>query len=79
MLLLANKPFKNTAALKYMGITYQDRACSMHGKIRNSYKILVVKFEGKRPRHKCEDNIKMYLKEVGYESVEWIQLTQGRV
>jgi hypothetical protein len=39
--------------------------------------ILVGKSEG-RPRHKWEDNIKMDLKEVGYEGVDWIQLAQDR-
>jgi hypothetical protein len=27
-----------------------------------------------RPRHVCEDNIKMYYKEVGHWAVNWIQL-----
>jgi len=38
--------------------------------------------EGKRPlgrpRHRWEDNIKMYLKEVGSGGVEWIELAQDR-
>ena len=37
---------------------------------RGVYKVLVWKPEGKRPlgrpRHTCEDNIKMDLQEVGY-------------
>jgi hypothetical protein len=38
------------------------------GKIRNAYKVLVQKPEGKRPykrpRHRWEDNIRMYLREI---------------
>jgi len=38
--------------------------------------------EGKRPlgrtRHRCEDNIKMDLQEVGYGSMDWIELAQDR-
>jgi hypothetical protein len=51
------------------------------GEMGNAYKILVGKPEGKRPhgrpRHKWEDNIKMYLKEIGLESVDWINLVQN--
>jgi len=46
------------------------------------YKILVRKPEGKRPlgrpRHRWEDNIKMYLKEIGYEGVNWIHVVQHK-
>jgi hypothetical protein len=42
-------------------------ACSMHGEMRNAYKILVGKPEGKtpraRPRRRWEDN-RMYLREI---------------
>jgi hypothetical protein len=31
-----------------------------------------------RPRHRCEDNIKMDLKEIGCEDVHWIHLDQNR-
>jgi len=38
--------------------------------------------EGKRPlgRPRCrwEDNIKMYIQEVGCGGMDWIELTQGR-
>jgi hypothetical protein len=47
--------------------------------MRNSYKILVVKPEGKRPfgrhRHSLEEDIKMDLKEIGWEDVYWILLS----
>jgi hypothetical protein len=43
-------------------------ACSTHGK-RTAYKILARKFEGKRqirrPRCKCEDDVKMDREEIG--------------
>jgi len=42
----------------------------------------VGKPEGKRPlgrpRHRWVDNIRMDLQEVGYGSVDWIGLAQGR-
>ena len=38
--------------------------------------------EGKRPlgrpRHRCEDNIKMDLQEVGFGALNWIELAQER-
>jgi hypothetical protein len=50
--------------------------------MRNSYKILVGKPEGKRPfgrmKLKWEDNIKMDLGEVRFGGVEWIHLAQYR-
>jgi hypothetical protein len=42
------------------------------------YKILVGKHEGRRPRgrprRRWEDNIRMDLREVGWEGVDWIHL-----
>jgi hypothetical protein len=58
------------------------RACSTNGDKRNSYKILVGKPEGKRslriPRCRWVDNIKMYLREIGWSGVGWIDLAQER-
>jgi hypothetical protein len=52
------------------------------GKMRNVYKVLVGKPEGMRPharpRSGWEDNIKMDLREIGLESVDWIHLAQDR-
>jgi hypothetical protein len=51
------------------------------GERRNVYRVLVGKPEGKRPlgrpRFRWEDNIKMDL-HVGFESMDWIDLAQGR-
>jgi hypothetical protein len=48
-----------------------------------TYRVLVVgQPEGKRshgrPRHRWEDGIRMDLREVGWGSIEWNQLAQGR-
>jgi hypothetical protein len=52
------------------------------GQMRNAYKILLGKPEGKRPRGKprrrWEDNIGMDLREMGWEGVYWINLVQDR-
>jgi hypothetical protein len=48
--------------------------------MRNGYKIIIEKHEGKRtlgrPRHRCKDNIKIGLKEMGHEGVDWIILAE---
>ncbi|KAJ4440144.1 hypothetical protein ANN_08282 [Periplaneta americana] len=52
------------------------------GKSRNAYRVLVGRPEGKRslgrPRRRWEDNIKMDLREVGYDDRDWINLAQDR-
>jgi hypothetical protein len=52
------------------------------GEMRNAYKVLVRKPEGKRliqrHRHRYEDNISMDLREMGCEGVEWTG-TSGRL
>ncbi|KAJ4439467.1 hypothetical protein ANN_07591 [Periplaneta americana] len=52
------------------------------GEPRNAYGVLVGRSEGKRPlgrpRRRWEDNIKMDLREVGYEDRDWINLAQNR-
>jgi hypothetical protein len=57
------------------------RACSTH-EMRNSHKIWLESLKGKRPlrRPTCrwEDNIKMDIKDMGWESVNWINLAQDR-
>jgi hypothetical protein len=58
------------------------RACSTNGEWRNAYRILVGKPEGKRPlgRPRCRwvDNIKMDLREIGWDGMDWVSLTQDR-
>ncbi|KAJ4443554.1 hypothetical protein ANN_05227 [Periplaneta americana] len=52
------------------------------GESRNAYRGLLGRPEGKRPlgrpRRRWEDNIKMDLREVGYDDREWINLAQDR-
>jgi hypothetical protein len=52
------------------------------GKKRNAYRILVGKSEGKKPlgrqRSRWMDNIKMDLREIGLEGMDWIDLAQDR-
>jgi hypothetical protein len=52
------------------------------GDKRNSYRRLVGKPEGKRSlrRHRSRwvDNIKMDLREIGWDAVDWIDLAQDR-
>jgi hypothetical protein len=49
---------------------------------RNAYRILVRKPDGKRPpgRARCwgVDNIKMDLREIGWDGMDWIDLAQDR-
>jgi hypothetical protein len=58
------------------------RACSTNGEKRNAYRISVGKPEGKRPlgRPTCRwvDNIKMDLRETGWDGMDWIDLAQDR-
>jgi hypothetical protein len=52
------------------------------GKQKKVYSVLVGKPERKRPlgipRRRWEDGIRMDLREIGWENVEWIQLAQDR-
>jgi hypothetical protein len=49
---------------------------------RKVYRFLVGNPEGKRPigipRRRCEDGIRMDLREIGWGSLEWMQLAQNR-
>jgi hypothetical protein len=46
--------------------------------VRNPYIILIWKSEGNklfgRPRHRWDDNIRMDLREIEWEGVDWIRL-----
>jgi hypothetical protein len=52
------------------------------GEKRNTCRVLVGKPEGKRPlgrpRRRGEDNITMYLREIRWGVMDWIDLTQDR-
>jgi hypothetical protein len=59
-----------------------SRACSTNGEKNTANSILVGKPEGKRPlgRPRCTwvDNIKMDLREIGWDGMNWIDLAQDR-
>jgi hypothetical protein len=50
--------------------------------MRNVYRTLVGKPEGKasfgKPKRRWEDNIRMYLREIGWEGAEWQHMVQDR-
>jgi hypothetical protein len=52
------------------------------GEKRNAYRILVGKPEGRRPlgrqRRRWVDNIKMDLRAIGWDGVDWVDLAQDR-
>jgi hypothetical protein len=52
------------------------------GETRYAYRILVGKSEGKRPlgkpRRRWVDNIKIDLREIGWDGMDWIDLAQDR-
>jgi hypothetical protein len=58
------------------------RTCSTNGKKRNAYRILMRNPEGKRPlgrpRRRWVDNIKMDLREIGWDDMDLIDLAQDR-
>jgi hypothetical protein len=54
------------------------RACNKNGEKRNACRILVGKPEGKRPlgrpRRRWVDNIKIDLREIGRDGMDWIDV-----
>jgi hypothetical protein len=58
------------------------RACSTYGEKGNAYRILVGNPEGKRPlvrpRRRWVDNIKMDLRGIGWDGMDWIDLAKDR-
>jgi hypothetical protein len=58
------------------------RACSTIGEKRTAYRILVGNPEGKiplgRPRRRWVDDIKIDLREIGWDGMDWIDLAQDR-
>jgi hypothetical protein len=67
--------------IKSSGMSWEGHVARIR-EIINVYKILVEKHEGKRPvirpRRRWEDSIKMDLREIGFEGVDWIHLAQDR-
>ncbi|KAJ4445825.1 hypothetical protein ANN_12510 [Periplaneta americana] len=76
--------FEGVEKFKYLGATTFERAghVARMGESRNAYRELVGRQEGKRhlgrPRRRWEDNIKMDLREVGYDDTDWINVAQDR-
>jgi hypothetical protein len=58
------------------------RVCRTYGEKNNAYRILVGKPEGRRPlvrpRRRWMDNIKIDLREIEWDGVDWIELAQDR-
>jgi len=52
------------------------------GEMRNANNILVGTHERKRPlgrpRRRCHDNTGMCLREIGWEGMDWMHMTQDR-
>jgi hypothetical protein len=46
------------------------------GEKKNVYRILLGKPEGKRPRCRWMDNIKLDLRDIGWGGMDWIDLAQ---
>jgi hypothetical protein len=59
-----------------------DEAGSTNGENMNAYRILVEKPEGNRPlgrlKHRWMDNIKMDLRDTGWDGMDWIDMAQDR-
>jgi hypothetical protein len=57
-------------------------ACRTVGEKRNAYRIMVGKQEVKRPlgrpRNRWVDNIKIDVRETGWDGMDWIDLTHDR-
>ncbi|KAJ4439967.1 hypothetical protein ANN_08098, partial [Periplaneta americana] len=72
---------RNEAVLERIRLRWAGHVALM-GESINAYRVLVGRPEGKRPlgrpRRRWEDNIKMDLREVGYDDRDWINLAQDR-
>jgi hypothetical protein len=59
-----------------------DTAYSTNGKKRNEVRILVGKTEGKRPlgrtRRRWKDNVKIDIRDIEWDGMDWIDLVQDR-
>ena len=69
------------AVIKSRGMRWAGQVVRM-GEGRVVHRVLVGKPEGKRPlrrpRHRWEDNIKIYLQEVGGGCTDWMELAQDK-
>jgi hypothetical protein len=67
--------------IKSMRMRWAGHVARM-GENRNAYRILMGNPEGKRPlgrpRRRWVDNIKMVLREIGLDGMDWINLAQDR-
>jgi hypothetical protein len=83
---LHNEELRNLYSSTNRTITSRRMRWARHvtrmGEKRNAYRILVGKPEGKgpqgRPRRMWVDNIKIDLREIGCDGVDWIDLAQDR-
>jgi hypothetical protein len=86
---LHNDELYNLYSSQYIVKVIKSRRmrCAGHvarmGEGRGVYRVLVGRPEGKRPlgrpRRRWEDNIKMDLREIGIDGVNWIRLAQDTV
>jgi hypothetical protein len=67
--------------IKSRGMRWTGHVAQMGDK-RNAYEILVGKPEGKRPwgrrRRRWVDDIKMDLREIGWDGMDWVDVAQNR-
>jgi hypothetical protein len=79
---LHNEELHNLYASSNIIRVIKSRKMRRVGEMRNAYKILVGKPEKKRPlerpKSRWEDNMRMYVREIGWEGVDWIHLAQDR-
>jgi hypothetical protein len=73
---------KTTVGEIFFFYTYIYIHVARIGEKRNAYRILVGKPEGRRPlgrpRRRWVDNIKVDLREIGWDVMDWIDLVQDR-
>jgi hypothetical protein len=67
--------------IKSRRMRWTGNAARMGAK-RNAYRILVGKPEGKkplgRPRRRYADSNKIYLRKIGWDGMDWIDVAQDR-
>jgi hypothetical protein len=59
-----------------------SRACSVHGEKRNAYRILVKarrKETTTKTKRRSEDYMKIDLRDIEWEDMDWIDLPQDRL